>query len=97
MLDDGGIRLTCKKCGRFALVAIAAVLGYAAMAPSAMAAASVRKVFMAAPAAPGTPVPFQALSGNPSWGKHLDLNQVGLIKVGKKTAKNLPRARAGSG
>ena len=67
-------------------IAIAAVLLWAAAGANA-SATSLRVKWMPAPAAPGTPSSF-TLQGS-HLKKDLDLNQVGVIKVGNKKAKNV--------
>lgn len=72
---------------RMRIVATATALA-ACLAPgSASAKVAVRKVWMPAPAAPETPTSFN-LPG--SHLRHdLDLNQVGIIKVGRPKARNV--------
>jgi len=82
------------------LVSIAGSLACMALASSAGAAVAVHRVFMAAPAAPGTPEPFKPPRGT-RLPRALDLNQVGIIKVGRPTSKNVlvlePGTSAGGG
>jgi pimeloyl-ACP methyl ester carboxylesterase len=67
-------------------VAIALALGCAMLTSSASARehkVRVQRIFMPAPAAPGTPEKFKYR------GKSLNLNQVGVIEIGPKTATNV--------
>jgi pimeloyl-ACP methyl ester carboxylesterase len=67
-------------------VAIGLALTFGVLASSASAATHkvrVHRMFMPAPPAPGTPESFRY------HGKNLDLNQVGVIEVGPKTATNV--------
>jgi pimeloyl-ACP methyl ester carboxylesterase len=72
--------------GRCAAVLIALALACAMSASSASAHTHklrVHRIYMPAPPAPGTPEVFGY------HGRHLDLNQVGVIEVGPKTATNV--------
>lgn len=76
-------RGTARRC-MAAVIALGLV--FAALASSASADAHevrVKRIFMPAPAAPGTPESFRY------HGRNLDLNQVGVIEVGPKTATNV--------
>lgn len=75
--------------GRLLLAGVVAALICAAVAPSAGAAGGivVSRKWMAAPPAPGTPTSFN-LKGS-HLHPNLNLNQVGVIKVGRKSAKNV--------
>jgi pimeloyl-ACP methyl ester carboxylesterase len=94
------MRLGSRCATRPLIVSIAGALACAALASSASANVPVHRVFMAAPAAPGTPEPFKSPKGS-HLKKELDLNQVGVIKVGSATAKNVlvlePGTSAGAG
>jgi pimeloyl-ACP methyl ester carboxylesterase len=69
-------------------LALLAVTGAAAAGTAqAQGAVRVKRIFMPAPAAPGTPTAFN-LKGT-HLHKNLDLNQVGVIEVGSKKAKNV--------
>lgn len=85
--------------GLLVVAAICVLLPASATSASALTPITVRKVWMAAPPAPGTPSAFDGK------GLHLrssiDLNQVGAIEVGRKTARNVlvfePGTSAGAG
>jgi pimeloyl-ACP methyl ester carboxylesterase len=69
-------------------MAVGLALLCAATAASAGASTpNIRVHWMAAPAAPGTPTSFNLRGGH--LGQNLDLNQVGVIKIGRKTAHNV--------
>ncbi|MGO9490607.1 MAG: hypothetical protein ACLQBB_16500 [Solirubrobacteraceae bacterium] len=74
---------------RLILAGIVAALLCAALAPGAgaMGKIHVSRIWMPAPAAPGTPTSFNFKGAH--LPHNLNLNQVGVIKVGKKSAKNV--------
>ncbi|MHB8532627.1 MAG: hypothetical protein ACYDC2_07890, partial [Solirubrobacteraceae bacterium] len=86
---------------RLLLIVAAACLVAATSAASAAALApiGVRKAWLPAPAAPGTPSAFNFKGSQ--LRANLDLNQVGVIEVGRKTARNVlvfePGTSAGAG
>ncbi len=71
---------------RFALSVMGAVLA-CGLAASVASAVPVKEKWMAAPVAPGTPSSFNVSTLHLK--KNLNLNQVGVIKVGKPKAKNV--------
>jgi pimeloyl-ACP methyl ester carboxylesterase len=83
------MRALSKGPGRLILAGILAALVCAAAATAASAAGTSRvsRVWMAAPPAPGTPTSFN-LKGS-HLHPNLNLNQVGVIKVGSAKAKNV--------
>jgi pimeloyl-ACP methyl ester carboxylesterase len=88
------------RSGRLALAAIAFALVSIVAAPSARANIRVLRVFIPSFKAPGTPEPFKPPKGS-HLPKEINLNQVGVIKVGSETAKNVvvlePGTSAGAG
>jgi pimeloyl-ACP methyl ester carboxylesterase len=85
---------------RLALATSAVAAMCTLLAAGANASVSIHRMFMQAPPAPGTPEPF-APPRTLRLPTHIDLNQVGVIKVGPKTAKNVlvlePGTSAGGG
>jgi len=85
---------------RLALVASAVALASMVVASSAGAHVRVHRVFMPGFAAPETPVPFKPPRKS-HLPKEIDLNQVGVIKIGPESAKNVlvlePGTSAGAG
>jgi pimeloyl-ACP methyl ester carboxylesterase len=71
-----------------------------AVVPPAGASVSVHRVFLAGFKAPGTPEPYRPPKGS-RLPTELDLNQVGIIKVGPEDARNVlvlePGTSAGAG
>jgi pimeloyl-ACP methyl ester carboxylesterase len=77
-------------CGRLLVVGAVLCLLGALVAPGAGAAAGkvmVRRVWMPAPTAPGTPSAFNVHGSH--LRRNLDLNQVGVIEIGRRSAKNV--------
>ncbi len=73
---------------RLALALAAAMLLCAAIAATASAGPiRVQRKWMPAPAAPGTPATFHVKGTHLK--PNLDLNQVGIIKIGRRSAKNV--------
>src|SRR5664279_5037611 len=74
------------RLGRLGLsmIGVALICALTAVAASAV---TVKETWMPAPAAPGTPTSFNAEGVHIK--KNLNLNQVGVIKVGKRSAKNV--------
>ena len=77
--------------GRSALACALTALACGALAQGASAKAiapiKVKLVWMPAPPAPGTPTAFNLEKSH--LRPNLDLNQVGVIKIGRKTARNI--------
>ena len=77
----------------------AACMAALCVASSASGAVAVRKTWLAAPTAPGTPAAFNFKGSR--LRANLDLNQVGVIKVGRASARNVlvfePGTSAGGG
>jgi pimeloyl-ACP methyl ester carboxylesterase len=100
-LGGGGFLRLVLAIAASVLFCTAAVGSAPAAAGSAAAAGKVpvRRMWMPAPAAPGTPSSFN-LPGT-HLHPNLDLNQVGVIKVGSKAARNVlvfePGTSAGAG
>ena len=67
-------------------VALFGVLGASAPVAGAMGL-KVKRMWMPAPAAPETPTSFNFKGGH--IGKNVNLNQVGVIKIGSAKAKNV--------
>jgi pimeloyl-ACP methyl ester carboxylesterase len=84
------------------IVAAAAVAACAAVVPSTAGAlvVPVKRVLLPAPPAPETPEPFIPPKGT-HLGRSVDLNRVGIVEVGPKTAHNVlvlePGTSAGAG
>jgi pimeloyl-ACP methyl ester carboxylesterase len=78
------------RSARAALAAVVAALGVLGLvaAPAGAMGIKVSRVFMPSFKAPGTPEPFKSPKGS-HLPKEIDLNQVGVIKVGSPTAKNV--------
>ena len=76
---------------RMALVCALVALGCGILAQGAAAKkippVKVKLVWMSAPAAPGTPTAFNLEKSH--LRPNLDLNQVGVVEVGRRTAKNI--------
>jgi pimeloyl-ACP methyl ester carboxylesterase len=83
-----GLRgLSLSRAERLGALAVVLALASLIAAPAASASMGVRRVFMPSFKAPGTPEPFIPPKGS-RLGKP-DLNRVGLLEVGPKTAKNV--------
>jgi len=76
-----------RRTHRRLLLAIVWTALICALAASSASAGLVREVWMPAPAAPGTPTSFNAPGVHLK--KNLNLNQVGVIKIGRAGAKNV--------
>lgn len=101
MLEVRGIHLTSSRLSRLVLAVMTVMLGSAVVVSAASAGdVPIHRVFMAAPPAPGTPVPFEP-PPKTRLSRHLELNRVGIIKVGKPQARNVlvlePGTSAGAG
>jgi pimeloyl-ACP methyl ester carboxylesterase len=92
-----------RRRGRFTIVAVVLALAFAVLSTSADAHRhiQIRTVFMPAPPAPGTPESFNVEGVETHLPEDLNLNQVGLIEVGPKHARNVlvlePGTSAGAG
>lgn len=96
-----GMRLTRGMITRIALASGALAVACAVLSAGASASAvKIHRMYMPAPPAPGTPEPFTPPKVLRLRAR-IDLNQVGVIKVGPTTAKNVlvlePGTSAGAG
>jgi len=95
------MRLTKERITRVVLLAGAVAIACGAFAVGASASAiKIHRMFMPAPPAPGTPEPF-APPRTLRLPQRIDLNSVGVVKVGPTNAKNVlvlePGTSAGAG